>query len=500
MSGDRSSLEHVQKGFNHVEKAQIWLEASQIAAHQGDLVEARRLLQAAIEADPTCAEAWFRLGQMEEDPQERARFFRQVLAFEPENPQAQAELSLLESSHAPDDSDLAPTLRSILAVLTLVASLALLAILVWGPVDESLAWLMPLPTPTAIPAPTRTPGEIAAQFESQLEAAIAEGRWERAVDLVATMRGVDPTGLAVQEWAHTTHLHYGQALVDAGAHTQALEQFSTARSFDPENDESQTWQEAAQLFLQGQEAVQAEEWDKAIEAFEKVQERVPDYGDVVNRTLYAYRFKGEAALAAGDNMTAIEALSVVREAKPQDQYTITLLAQAYFQRGVHRHEKSELKNARADLEAALALQPDNAEIQTRLDRVMEDLFPPKRIEINISTQRFYAYEGDRLVYNWPTSTGLRGRDTAAGHFKVQSKIEMAWSSIWQLKMPYWLGIYNVGRVENGIHALPIRTDGSVMWGGLLGQRASYGCVILSTQAAKTLFNWAEIGTPVWIHY
>jgi len=79
-------------------------------------------------------------------------------------------------------------------------------------------------------------------------------------------------------------------------------------------------------------------------------------------------------------------------------------------------------------------------------------------------------------------------------------MEMAWSSIWRLKMPYWLGIYNVGTVENGIHALPIRPDGSVMWGGLLGQRASYGCVILSTGAAKTLYNWAEIGTPVWIHY
>lgn len=499
MPGDRSSLQRFEKELRSGEKAQIWIEASQIAEQQGDTSEARRLLRAAVDADPACVEAWLRLGLMEQDPQERARIFRQVLTLEPENPQAQAELSLLQAQE-PDDSNSAPVLRSVLAVLTLVASLALLAILVWGPVEESLAWLMPLPTPTATPAPTRTPAEIASQFEPQLEAAIAEGSWERAVDLVATMRGVDPTGPDTLRWAHTTYLRYGQALVEAGAHTQALEQFSTARSLDPENEEIRAWYQAAQLFLQGQEAVQAKEWDKAIEAFEKVQAQVPDYDDVVNRTLYAYRFKGETALAAGDNTTAIEALSIVREAMPQDQYTLTLLAQAYFNRGVHRHEKFELKEARADLEAALALQPDNPEIQARLDRVMEDLFPPRRIEIDISTQRFYAYEGDRLVYNWPTSTGLPGRDTAAGHFKVQSKIEMAWSSIWQLKMPYWLGIYNVGTVENGIHALPIRTDGSVMWGGLLGQRASYGCVILSTKAARTLYNWAEIGTPVWIHY
>jgi lipoprotein-anchoring transpeptidase ErfK/SrfK len=128
------------------------------------------------------------------------------------------------------------------------------------------------------------------------------------------------------------------------------------------------------------------------------------------------------------------------------------------------------------------------------------LFPPKRIEIDISSQRFYAYLGDKLVYNFPTSTGLPGRDTAVGKYKVQSKIPMAYSSIWRLNMPYWLGIYNVGRIENGIHALPIRPDGTVMWAGLLGQKASYGCVILSTQAARTIYQWAEIGTPVDIHY
>jgi lipoprotein-anchoring transpeptidase ErfK/SrfK len=148
----------------------------------------------------------------------------------------------------------------------------------------------------------------------------------------------------------------------------------------------------------------------------------------------------------------------------------------------------------------LLLKPDDEAAQIHLDEVMYILFPPKRIEIDISRQRFYAYQGDTLVYQFVTSTGLPGRDTAAGRFKVQSKIPNAYSSIWRLHMPYWLGIYYVGNIENGIHALPIRLDGSVMWGGLLGQRASYGCVILSTAAARTIYNWADIGTEVWIHY
>ena len=149
---------------------------------------------------------------------------------------------------------------------------------------------------------------------------------------------------------------------------------------------------------------------------------------------------------------------------------------------------------------SLSLNPDDAQARVHLDEVMYILFPPKRIEINISTQRFYAWEGDTLVYKFVTSTGLRGKDTAAGNFKILDKIPMAYSSIWRLEMPYWLGIYYVGNVENGIHALPIRPNGSVMWGGLLGQRASYGCVILSTEAARIIYNWVEIGTPVNIHY
>jgi lipoprotein-anchoring transpeptidase ErfK/SrfK len=176
---------------------------------------------------------------------------------------------------------------------------------------------------------------------------------------------------------------------------------------------------------------------------------------------------------------------------------VNLLARAYRQRGIARQEAIKMNPAKADLEMALALEPNDEKAQKHLAQVKYVL--SKKIEIDISQQRLYAYEGDKLVYKWRVSTGLRGRDTATGHFYVLDKIPMAYSRVWRLKMPYWLGIYWVQGIENGIHALPIRPNGSIMWGGLLGQRASYGCVILSKSAAKTLYNWANIGTPVHIH-
>jgi LysM repeat protein len=120
----------------------------------------------------------------------------------------------------------------------------------------------------------------------------------------------------------------------------------------------------------------------------------------------------------------------------------------------------------------------------------------KSIVVSISKQRMFLYEGEQLIKTLVVSTGERGRETAAGNYKIQTKLPEAYASIWQLRMPYWMGIYYVGRIENGIHALPINKYGQTMWGGLLGRPASYGCVILGNTDAAMVYNWAPMGTPV----
>jgi LysM repeat protein len=120
----------------------------------------------------------------------------------------------------------------------------------------------------------------------------------------------------------------------------------------------------------------------------------------------------------------------------------------------------------------------------------------KRIVIDVSDQRLYAYQGDQLIWTFVVSTGIPSRPTAIGNFHVQDKLPMAYASTWDLQMPNWLGIYWAGPLQNGIHALPILSNGARMWANALGRPASYGCIILGVQEAETLYNWAEIGTPV----
>lgn len=121
------------------------------------------------------------------------------------------------------------------------------------------------------------------------------------------------------------------------------------------------------------------------------------------------------------------------------------------------------------------------------------------ILVDISEQHLYAYGSDELVYSFVASTGMNNA-TATGNFSVLDKIPNAYGSTWDLWMPNWLGIYWAGGLENGIHALPILSNGVTLWSGFLGRPISYGCVVLGTYEAELLYDWAEIGTPVEIRW
>jgi len=123
----------------------------------------------------------------------------------------------------------------------------------------------------------------------------------------------------------------------------------------------------------------------------------------------------------------------------------------------------------------------------------------KYVLVDISDQHLYAYQGDTLVYSFVASTGMNSA-TATGSFSVLNKIPSAYGATWDIWMPSWLGIYWAGTMQNGIHALPIMSNGATLWAGYLGTPISYGCVVLGSYEAQLLYNWVDIGTPVDIRW
>ena len=48
--------------------AQVQLEGARVLARQGDVEQARRLLRAAVQDDPACADAWLELARLATEP------------------------------------------------------------------------------------------------------------------------------------------------------------------------------------------------------------------------------------------------------------------------------------------------------------------------------------------------------------------------------------------------------------------------------------------------
>ncbi len=123
----------------------------------------------------------------------------------------------------------------------------------------------------------------------------------------------------------------------------------------------------------------------------------------------------------------------------------------------------------------------------------------KRIIISLSNQKMQAFENGQVKWSWVVSTGISSSPTAPGVFQVQSHEELAYAANWDLYMPWFMGIYRPvpgNDFMNGFHGFPSRDRRQILWTSNLGHPVTYGCILLSTQNAKLLYDWAEVGVVV----
>jgi lipoprotein-anchoring transpeptidase ErfK/SrfK len=117
--------------------------------------------------------------------------------------------------------------------------------------------------------------------------------------------------------------------------------------------------------------------------------------------------------------------------------------------------------------------------------------------ITIGEQRLRIYQDGELLSEHVISTGIDRSPTQPGIFQVQTHEINAYASVWDLHMPHFLGIYEAWPgFMNGIHGLPTLSNGTRLWGNILGRPASYGCIIMELDAAEFLYDWAEEGVIV----
>lgn len=123
----------------------------------------------------------------------------------------------------------------------------------------------------------------------------------------------------------------------------------------------------------------------------------------------------------------------------------------------------------------------------------------KRIVVSISQQKVRVYENGQLKWDWIASTGISDSPTWTGLYQIISHEPNAYAGNWNLWMPNFMGVYQPipgSDFTNGFHGFPTRGGSQLLWTNSLGTRVTYGCILLSNDNIKLLYDWAQEGVVV----
>lgn len=113
------------------------------------------------------------------------------------------------------------------------------------------------------------------------------------------------------------------------------------------------------------------------------------------------------------------------------------------------------------------------------------------IDVDLTNQMVYAYEGDTVVNSFLVSTGTRSTPTVTGKYKIWIKLKktnMSGPGYYLADVPYVMYFYK----GYGLHG--------TYWHNNFGTPMSHGCVNLRIPDAEWLYYWASEGTVVNVHY
>ncbi len=113
------------------------------------------------------------------------------------------------------------------------------------------------------------------------------------------------------------------------------------------------------------------------------------------------------------------------------------------------------------------------------------------IEINLSTQTLTAWQGGVAIMNVLVSTGKASTPTVPGSFKVYNKVDSQRMTGPGYDLPGvpWVMYYYADYAIHGAY-----------WHAAFGTPTSHGCTNMTLEDAEVLYNWASVGTDVYVHY
>jgi len=129
--------------------------------------------------------------------------------------------------------------------------------------------------------------------------------------------------------------------------------------------------------------------------------------------------------------------------------------------------------------------------QTTLNLAAAPADGKRWIEINLTTQTLTAWQGDVPVLITHISSGRAGTPTVTGRFTIGTKYpsQRMVGPGYDLPNVPWVMYFYQGYAIHGAY-----------WHNNFGVPMSHGCVNMRPNEAEMLYNWAPVGTEVYVHY
>jgi len=117
----------------------------------------------------------------------------------------------------------------------------------------------------------------------------------------------------------------------------------------------------------------------------------------------------------------------------------------------------------------------------------------KKIVVYLGRQVLQAFDGAAKVHEFHCTTGSEGHETEVGRFRIFRKHRLYTSKKYNAPMNYAMFFSADGKA---IHEGYMVTVTSFLKAAGIDSIGSHGCVRLGSANARTMFDWAPMGTVV----
>jgi lipoprotein-anchoring transpeptidase ErfK/SrfK len=128
-------------------------------------------------------------------------------------------------------------------------------------------------------------------------------------------------------------------------------------------------------------------------------------------------------------------------------------------------------------------------LRTKLDSSAAPADGLRRIEVDLSDQTLTAYQGDVVVMHTIVSTGRPATPTVLGRYNIRTKIPAQ-----RMRGPG----YDLPNVPSVMYFFAGYAIHGAYWHDNFGQTMSHGCVNMRLDEAAALYEWASVGTEVYV--